>query len=221
MKRFVILLASSVCASISPSVAGAATSPDDVDLDVVHWQVVRSESGPVNYYEVASEGGAPFVRSHYRPPAATTVLGFEMHGRDRQTARTLRWRWRAQVLPAGGDECTGGKEDSAADVYLMWKKGFRWFTLKYVWSTTGRVGAVCARKRNLFVAQDATVLESGGPTGVWKDEVIDLKGEFRRHFDGGDPKGSVPDFVGVGIMTDGDQTRSDSAADYADFILTR
>jgi hypothetical protein len=31
----------------------------------------------------------------------------------------------------------------------------------------------------------------------------------------------VPDFMGVGIMSDGDQTRSDSSADYADFVLDR
>ena len=133
----------------------------------------------------------------------------------------LRWRWRAQALPTGGNECVRGKEDSAADVYLTWRRGLRWYTLKYVWSTSGAVGSICDCKRNLFVAQDAVVLESGGPTNVWKDEVVDLKAEFRRHFDGGDPHGSVPDFVGIGIMTDGDQTGSDSAADYAGFILTR
>jgi hypothetical protein len=221
MKRFWILLTSSACAFGYSGVATAATSPDDVDLGVARWQIVRSESGPVNYYEVASENGAPFVRSRYRPPTATAVLGVQIHGRDRETARVLRWRWRAQALPAGGNECVRGKEDSAADVYLTWRRGLRWYTLKYVWSTSGTVGAICDRKRNLFVAQDAVVLESGGPTNVWKDEVVDLKAEFRRHFDNGDPHGSVPDFVGIGIMTDGDQTGSDSAADYADFILTR
>jgi hypothetical protein len=29
----------------------------------------------------------------------------------------------------------------------------------------------------------------------------------------------VPDFIGVGLMTDGDQTRSESAADYGDFTV--
>ena len=58
------------------------------------------------------------------------------------------------------------------------------------------------------------VLQSGGPTNVWKEESIDPSAEFRAHFEG-----DVPDFVGIGIMSDGDQTRSISAADYAGFTL--
>jgi hypothetical protein len=50
---------------------------------------------------------------------------------------------------------------------------------------------------------------------------IDLKGAFRRHFENGDPRAEVPSFMGVGIMTDGDQTNSRSVADYAQFVLYR
>jgi hypothetical protein len=198
-----------------------APPPAPVDLDVVHWSVIRRESGPVNYYQVATEPGATFVRAHYRPPAETTVLGIEVRGHDRSSAQSVRWRWRAQILPVGGDECAGGRQDSAAVVYLTWKRGLKWYTLKYVWSGVGRLGAVCDRKRNLFVAQDTTILETGGPTGVWKEEFIDLKSEFRRHFEGGNQNAGVPDFIGIGIMTDGDQTHSESAADYADFVMVR
>ena len=76
-------------------------------------------------------------------------------------------------------------------------------------------------KRSPFVSQDTIILESGGPLGVWRTEQIDLKQEFRRHFGDGDPNADVPDFVGVGIMTDGDQTKSESSADYAGFVLQR
>jgi hypothetical protein len=208
--------------ALSAIVAAApAASPSAIDMDVVHWPVIRRESGPVNYYQVLTEPGATFVRAHYRPPTATTVLGYEVRGHDRSTAQSVRWRWRAQILPAGGDECAGGKQDSAAVVYLTWRRTLRWYTLKYVWSAAGQLGAVCDRKRNPFLAQDTIVLQTGGPTGVWKDEAVDLRAEFRRHFDNGNPNGDVPDFIGVGIMTDGDQTRSESSADYANFVLVR
>jgi hypothetical protein len=65
--------------------------------------------------------------------------------------------------------------------------------------------------------RDTTVLESGGPEGVWHTETLDPRAEFVKHF-GGKPA-DVPDFVGVGLFTDGDQTKSPSAADYADFVL--
>jgi hypothetical protein len=63
-------------------------------------------------------------------------------------------------------------------------------------------------------------LRSGGPVGVWQNEEIDLRADFRKHFENGDTSASVPDFVGVGIMTDGDQTMSESSADFGTFTLS-
>jgi hypothetical protein len=79
----------------------------------------------------------------------------------------------------------------------------------------------CDSTRNPFVAQDSLNVESGGPLGVWKSVEIDVAQHFRHHFANDDPKASVPDLVGIGIMTDGDDTRSASAADYGAFILVR
>ena len=200
---------------------GVARADGALNLDVTRWKVVQRESGPVNYYRTVEAADLPFVHAHYQPPLATTVLGIEIRGADRTRASAIRWQWRAVTLPNGGDECAHGKEDSAAVVYLTWRHTLKWYGLKYVWSAVGNRGAVCDRRRNLFVAQDTIILESGGPLGVWRSERVDLKHEFRAHFDDGDPNGDVPDFVGIGIMTDGDQTRSDSAADYTEFILER
>jgi hypothetical protein len=201
--------------------AQAAQSGGAVNLEVTRWHVVTRESGPVNYYHVVDDPSLPFVHAEYTPPEKTTVLGMEVGDSDRSRARAVSWQWRAVTLPQGGDECASGKGDSAAVVYLTWKRGLKWYTLKYVWSSVGQRGAVCDRKRNPFVAQDTIILQSGGPLGVWRSELIDLKQEFRRHFGDGDPNAEVPDFVGIGIMTDGDQTKSVSSADYADFVLHR
>jgi hypothetical protein len=114
-----------------------------------------------------------------------------------------------------------GHGDSAAVVYLTWKHGLKYYTLKYVWSAVGTKGAVCDKKRNPFVAQDTIILESGGPLETWKNEQIDLKREFLSHFEPGNPNAEVPGFLGIGIMTDGDQTNSESAADYAEFVIHR
>jgi hypothetical protein len=221
--KHVSLTALAVFVALLDSGAGRAQAAQDgaLDLDVTRWQLVKRESGPVNYYHVVNDPTLPFVHAQYTPPEATAVLGIQLGDNDRQRARAVSWQWRAVTLPQGGDECASGKGDSAAVVYLTWKRGLKWYTLKYVWSAVGQRGAVCDRKRNLFVAQDTVILESGGPLGVWKSEVVDLKQEFRRHFGDGDPKAEVPDFVGVGIMTDGDQTKSESSADYASFVLQR
>lgn len=183
--------------------------------------MVDRESGPTNYYKLVANADPPFIRAEYHPPFETTVLGVQVAEGDREPAKALSWRWRAVTLPRGGNECQDGKGDSAAVVYVSWRRTLRWYALKYVWSDVAPKGAVCDKKSNPFAAQNTVVLESGAPLNVWKAERIDLKAEFRKHFEHGDPNASVPDFMGVGIMSDGDQTHSDSSADYADFVLER
>ena len=198
-----------------------AAAPGQVKLDVNSWHVVERESGPVNYYQVVNDPSMPFIHARYVPPTATTVLGVQIGDSDRKAAREVTWQWRAVTLPKGGNECADGQGDSAAVVYLTWKQTLKWYTLKYVWSTVGPRGAICDRKRNPFVAQDTVILQSGGPLNQWRSERIDLRQEFRKHFADGNPNADVPDFVGIGIMTDGDQTKSESSADYADFVMQR
>lgn len=192
----------------------------DMVVDPGQWRTIERDSGPDMYYTVVrGDPSGPYLRAHYKPPMQTTVLGWQLPDDARGGARTLRWRWRAETFPVGGNECDGGKGDSAAVVYATWKRGLRWYTIKYVWSSVGPKGSTCDRKRNPFMAQDTVIVESGGATDQWKPVEIDLKSEFRRHFEDGKMDAEVPDFVGIGVMSDGDQTHSDSAADYAGFVV--
>ncbi len=205
----------------SGAILSAASPHSARHFAVQNFHVVARESGPVNYYRVFKDADPPFIRADYHPPYETTVVGVQVPDDDRASARALSWRWRAVTLPKGGNECQEGKGDSAAVVYVSWRRGLRWYALKYVWSAVGPKGATCDRKSNPFMAQDTVVLESGAPLTEWKTERIDLKAEFRKHFENGDASASVPDFLGIGLMSDGDQTHSDSSADYADFVLSR
>jgi len=199
----------------------AAAEQSPRQLPLASFRVVARESGPTNYYRLFKDADPPFIRAEYHPPFETTVLGMPVPEADRASARALSWRWRAVTLPKGGNECEAGKGDSAAVIYVSWRRALRWYALKYVWSAVGPKGAVCDKKSNPFAAQNTVVLESGAPLNVWQTERIDLKAEFRKHFEHGDATASVPDFLGVAIMSDGDQTHSDSSADYADFVLER
>jgi hypothetical protein len=201
-------------ASVAPAGSDFVVSPSALRL-------VKSQSGPTNYYSVIKEGELSFVRSRYAPPMKTAVLGWQVPDAERKNFRRLRWSWRAQTLPREGDECRSGKTDSAAVVYVSWKRGLRYYTLKYVWSSVGTKGKVCDQKRNPFVAQDTVIVDSGPPLDAWRKVDIDLDHEYRAHFEGGDSKAEVPDFVGIGIMSDGDQTESPSSADFGAFTLSR
>ena len=199
---------------------GAAAADPDLVIGPQAWRILKRDSGPVNYYTQVTEPDRTYIHARYEPGMKTAVLGFQIPEEDYQ-ARKVRWSWRAVTLPLGGDECASGREDSAAVVYLTWKRGLRYYTLKYVWSSVGPRGKTCDTKRNPFVAQDTIILESGAPLGTWLTEEIDLPASFRAHFEGGDSKADVPKFVGVGIMSDGDQTKSESAADYGSFTVVR
>jgi len=217
LRPAIAALVVAACVLLVPSSARA----DEVLVHAKEWQVVKRESGPVSYYSIATEDGQPFIRARYTPGLKTVVLGYQIPDGDRRRIKKVTWKWRAQTLPNGGDECVAGRGDSAAVVYLTWKRGLRYFTLKYVWSAVGQVGRTCDSKRNPFVAQDTVILRSGAPLDTWASEEIDLASAFRRHFAGGDPKADVPNFIGMGLMSDGDQTRSTSAADYGTFVLVR
>lgn len=94
------------------------------------------------------------------------------------------------------------------------------YTVKFVWSTPAPRFASRGQRGGLLAAQAVEALQGGGPLGAWRNEEIDLDAAFRRHFEGGDPSAEVPDLIGLGVMTDGDQTGTPAAADYAGFVLS-
>ncbi len=201
------------------SADGAAPPPPgtEVKLDVHNFEVVERDSGPVSYYKFVREDGTVMVRAKYRPPLESVTLGMQIPDELRGRVRRLRWRWRVLAFPAGADECVGGKSDSAAGVFIIFKRGLKHYIIKYAWTTEGPLGAVCNKRRSIFLVRDTVILESNGPVDRWLTEQIDPKMEFVRHFGG--TLDEAPDLLGIGLMTDGDQTRSRSEADYADFTV--
>lgn len=194
----------------------------ELRLDVHAFRVIESKSGKVNYYETIDEKDPrdSFIHALYRPPLESVTLGTLIPEALRRKVKRVRWQWRAVAIPAGGDECKDDLGDSAAIIYLTFKRTFKYYTLKYVWSPTLKKGTTCEERRNPFVAQDVIVLQSGGPLNVWRSEDIDPNAEFRAHFADGDPKAEVPDLMGVGLMSDGDQTQQTSSADYRGFTVS-
>src|SRR6266478_8935558 len=195
-------------------------------LDVHGFRVLGQDYDPENpgqetrtYYRTIDGAEQSFIHGVYVPPMDTVTLFQEVPAQVRQGVRAMRWRWRALALPRNGNECVGGLGDPAAAVYVTWKRGLRWYSLKFIWSSDAPLGATCNRMRNPLVASDSIVLRTGAPSGEWVEETIDPEALFREHFAGGDPHAEVPELQGIGVMSDGDQTDSISAADYAGFVL--
>jgi Protein of unknown function (DUF3047) len=188
-------------------------------VDVHRFAVLERDSGPTNYYHTVEIPSGDFIRGRYEPPLRTVTLFADVGDALRNGVERIRFRWRAWVLPIHGNECVAGRADGAANVYVVWKRGLRWYSLKLVWSSEAPVGVTCNGTRNPFVASDSIIVRSGAPTGEWREEEIDPAALFRAHFEGGNPEAEVPELQGIGIMTDGDQTGTTSMADYGGFVL--
>lgn len=214
--RVVFAVASALAAGLVTGLASARA--DEVTLDVHEWKIIERESGDVNYYRVIDLPDLPYIHSAYQPGMDTAVMGHAVP-EGVKGLQKLRWTWRAMALPREGNECQTGHGDSAGSVYVLWKRGIKYYVLKYVWSTTAPKGSVCDKKRSPFLAQDVIIAQSGMPVGVWKTEEVDLNAEFRKHFADGDATATVPELQGLGLMSDGDQTNSESSADFGRFIL--
>ncbi len=220
MRSSLVLVLVAAAAPVAAAPQADAAASRVIALDVHAFRAVEGpSSGPAVYYRVVEEGDGPLLRGSYEPGMESVTMGIEVPEPLRKRARFVRWAWRARVVPARGDECSWGRGDSAASVSLAFKRGFKWYILKYVWSGASPLGAVCDRKRSLFVARDTVVLEHREAREAWFREVVDVRGAFIEHFAGGDPSADVPDLVGIGVMTDGDQTSSQSGADWASFEL--
>jgi hypothetical protein len=197
--------------------APPASGPHQVSISPKSFKVLEQDSGPVNYYTVATEGDTTFIHAAYKPPLATVVFAAVVPEEARKLVSRVSWRWRAHSLPRDSNDCGPGFTDSAASVFLTFKSGMKYKILKYVWSTTGKVGSFCQSKRGWFLDRDTILLHVGGPLGVWQTEEVDPRADFAKHFD--TKLEDVPDFVGIAVMTDGDQSDSVVESDYADILV--
>ena len=156
-------------------------------IEAGRFGVLQRDSGPTSYYRIIDDPFGRFIRGVHTPPLETVTLFADVGDGMRRGVERIRFRWRAWVLPVNGNECVPGRGDAAANVYIAWKRGLRWYSVKLAWSSEVPAGVTCTGPRNAFVASDTIVLRSGPPTGIWQEEEIDPDALFRAHFEGGNP----------------------------------
>jgi hypothetical protein len=197
--------------------APAVASAGERELDFRELRAI--DSGDHAYYVLRTDDRGAYLHAEFRPGADAVKEALVLRDTERLGRHRLAWRWRALVLPTGGNECDPRKTDSAGSVYIAWRRGLRWYGLKYAWSSVAPLGAVCDRRDNLVMRGETIIQRSGGPLGAWVTESLDLEAEYRKHFAGGDPHAEVPNLIGIAVLTDGDDTHSASSADFGSFVL--
>ena len=181
------------------------------------WKAWRGDDDLArNLYTIQEENGNRYL--HAADDGSSVIILKQISEWNANEYPVLSWRWRATVLPEGGDERIRSKNDSSVAVYVVLDQNFIGVpkTLKYVWSTTVPVGT--HYRREGIGRPHVIVLESGkGKAGQWVEESIDVHADYVRIF-GKNPPGKA---VGIGILTDGNATGTDSKGDYDDFVIHR
>lgn len=196
------------------------------------WEVFRLGRRPPTVYSFVEEDGACAVRAVSRRGAA---LFFVRVGADLADTPILRWRWRVERAPAGGDLRAVEFDDAAARVvvgfrytralvppgqrlaYLLFKLRHGEYpplsALAYVWAVQPSAGT--ALRHPDYERLHQIVLHDGRDVkGEWREERRDLLADYVAAF-GAQP----PPVSHIAVMTDADDTRSESEAWFRDLEL--
>lgn len=167
------------------------------------------EDNPDSVYSVQVENGNQYLQAASKNNSSQM---FRKKGWKIDQYPMLTWRWRANEFPKNAEENVG-YNDSVAGVYVVFPN--RWFapeTIKYIWSEKLPVGKQIKRNKRypLLVVHSGTA-----DKGKWVTEQRNVFEDFKMLF------GRAPASpVAFGFLTDSNDTKSESKADYDDFIVT-
>lgn len=217
--------------SIAPFSAGGETLPKG-------WQplIINRTKTPTEY-RLARDPVTREIVLHATADAAASGLRQPLDV-DPAASPVVRWRWRVVDLIVGADNQDRYAEDSPVRLMLFFDgdksalplkeqmmmetarlltgQELPYSTLMYIWENRFPVGTVLP---NSFTSQVKMFVAGSGPDvrlGQWKDFERNYVEDYRRAF------GASPGrLVGVGIMTDTDNTGERIEAFYGDIELKR
>jgi hypothetical protein len=205
----------SLTATLCAATGARAAEPLRVPVPIGEgWKVLGLFSRGHNYYTVLDDAGTKLIRATYHPGSSTTVLYSEAPREDHY--QKLSWRWRVHSFPQNANELIEGRIDSAAAVYVYFEATLSKYVIKYVWSVALASGTTFRAKDSTPWKKLQYLVREGPPPekDVWLSESVDLVADFKRCFP---EASSMPPVAGIGLLSDGDGTRSEVQADYADF----
>jgi len=214
-------------AAFSDNPAGAAAPR--------HWQplVITRAKAPTEYRLVQdAQTGSVVVRARARKSASGMKQRLDVDPRARPR---VAWRWRVQELIAGADNLDRHAEDSPVRLMLFFDGDRRrlpprdqlalemaemiggervpYATLAYIWENRQPVGTVIGSAHTGRIKM--VVAGSGRDRlGQWKHFERNYVADFERAF--GERPGRL---IGIGVMTDTDNTGAAIEAFYGDIEL--
>ncbi len=185
-------------------------------------------------YRLAVEDGIQVVRADTDNSASGLIARKRI---DTESAAVIEWRWKVSNIYDKGDAGTKSGDDYPARIYVAFafepeRAGFfekarraaagvfyeheiPGTAINYIWANRLEAGRIVA---NAFSEQTKMIaVDSGGEnTGSWISRRRNIIADYREAF-GHDP----PAIIGIGIMSDSDNTGESASAWYGDIILKK
>ncbi len=202
----------------------AMAAEDSIDLDqlstgkslkALGWQGGNIEDGKIDFV-IGKDGDKPFIRSQYIVGTEAKYIYREVDW-DAEKQPYLKWEWRVRKIPKGANILEPKVSDAGAQIYVLWRYFPRYFVLKYFWGSSEQTG-LTFKDGNAFLGYlFGRILRSGPPLNEWKSEVRNVAEDFEAAFKQ-KPPGKVR---GIAVLSDGDETKSPSEADFANFRASK
>ena len=171
------------------------------------WEGQRWGS-PAYDFTIVQDGGPKVLHMKSNSDGSTIAKSIKGKVNLKETP-FLEWRWKAVVLPKGGDSRYKATDDQAAQVYVGWErfpKEVRSRLIGYVWDTTVPVGTIDKIEKTVTVTY--LVVRSGpADLGKWLTERRNVVEDFRKIY-GEAPE--PPDILSISIDSNDTKTSSES-----------
>jgi len=219
------------CASM-PSVEGSAQGSAAASVQADHWLPVPLPGKARTDYRPVSIDGRPAI--HARAACSASMWRQQLRVPPQDLGR-LSFSWKVPALIPGADLSASDTDDTPVRVVLAFdgdhaRLSMRnrmlfdlaqaltgevppYATLMYVWEPKAPVGSVIRAPRTDRVR--GLVVESGAQRlGRWLAYERDIVADFRQAY--GEEPGAL---IGIAVMTDSDNTGSDTEAYYGSIEL--
>jgi len=225
------------CAVAPPAVSVGQTpwaTPDPHDVrGAATWEEQRFPGKAVTRYRYEVKDGRDALAVLARSSASMKRQRLQV---PPEALGTLSFAWHVPALVPGADMGRRDTEDSAVRVVLVFEgdrsrfsprdamlselarsltgEPMPYATLMYVWCAQRPVGTIIENPRTSRIRK--LVVESGpSQLGRWRDYQRDIRADYERAF--GEPPGAL---VGIGVMSDTDNTRTEARAWYGRLRLS-
>lgn len=173
------------------------------------------------HYSIVEEWGNKFLHYDHTDARHLNLPLAKRKGLNIYENPVLSWKWRVSDIPEGGNEDIDGRNDVAASIYVVFDMGRVALvkrvpkSIRYTWSSSLPEG----RELSIFFGnQKIVVVQSGEKNmGKWVTEERNIVEDYKRLFGDDPPKKPLA----ILIMSDADDTRSRTIADYDDLMLLK